>query len=344
MSFLSKIYTFKRRNLYSVRTLPYLFNFPFPAALYYDPAAKEKVREITRASKFDIIQYESFYTTIFMDETLTIPQIVGTENIEWHIYKQYLEQQPGIVQPFLVGEINRIKTFEENKWRQADSCIAVSEENQTIIEKVTSKKCETIPNGVDLDVFKFKKPVFSKGELRFLFVGSMQYIQNKDAAQWLVSAIWPRIREVLKKYNKQGVLSVVGPGTDQLSVMDETIECLGEVDDIVDIYNKHDILIAPLRAGSGTKFKVLESAAVGNIVITTEVGMEGLDGFTNYEELLLANNPDEFAQAVDFVITHPEKATTITKNARDAVHKHHSWETVGKKLLTYYETVINNYR
>ena len=145
-------------------------------------------------------------------------------------------------------------------------------------------------------------------------------------------------------HNRRGTLSIVGPGTEQLSVTDETVDCLGEVNDIMDIYNKHDILIAPLRAGSGTKFKVLESAAVGTIVITTEVGMEGLDGFTNYEELLLANSPDEFAQAVDFILTHPEKAAIIAKNARDAVHKYHSWEQVGKKLLAYYESVINSHR
>mgnify|MGYP000512923423 CR=1 FL=1 len=52
----------------------------------------------------------------------------------------------------------------------------------------------------------------------------------------------------------------------------------------------------------------------------------------------------EFAQAVDFILTHPEKAAIIAKNARDAVHKYHSWEQVGKKLLAYYESVINSHR
>jgi glycosyltransferase involved in cell wall biosynthesis len=344
LSFLENVHTFKRRNLYSAGTLPHLWNYPFPAALYYDSQVKLKIQELIRSSQFDVVHYESFYTTVFMDTEVSIPQIVGTENIEWHIYKQYLEQQPIVIQPFLQHEINRIKKFEERTWKNANSCIAVSEENKEIIESVIGKKCEIIPNGVDLDVFTFNKSAFNKDELRFLFVGSLQYIQNKDAAQWLTAAIWPKIKEVLSKHNKKGTLSIVGPGTDQLSIGDETIECIGEVDDIVDAYNKHDILLAPLRAGSGTKFKVLESASVGNLVITTDVGSEGLDGFKNYEELLVANTPEEFAQSVEFLILHPDKAKVIAENARDAVHKYHSWETVGKKLLKYYETVVDNHR
>lgn len=343
LSFIQKIYTFKRRNLYSPHNFSYLFTYPFPIALYNDPVTRKKVANIMAESKFDIVHYESFYTTIFMDNPSAF-QIVGTENIEWHIYKQYLEQQPAIIQPFLAGEIKRIKAFEEKTWQNADSIVAVSDENKAAIEKVTDRPCEIIPNGVDLDVFKFKTPHFEKNELRFLFVGSMQYIQNKDAAQWLVTSIWPRIKEMLQKNNRHGVLSIVGPGTKELSITDETVECIGEVGDIVDTYNKHDILLAPLRAGSGTKFKILESAAVGNLVITTDVGMEGLDGFEDYRELILANSPEQFSQAIEFVLANPHKAKVIVGNARTAVDKHHSWETVGKKLLKYYETVVSHHR
>jgi glycosyltransferase involved in cell wall biosynthesis len=343
LDFIQSIFFIKRRNLYSLGTLPYIFQYPFPIALYKDSSVN-KLHTFLKDKKFDSIHYESLYTTVFFDMYSEIPHIFGTENIEWKIYSDYLAQQSFFIKPLLNVEILRIKKYEESMWRKSISCIAVSEENASEIEQVGSKTCEVIPNGVDIDTFNFEERRFDQKEIRFLFVGSMYYIQNKDATEFLIKDIWPELMKIANKYDKRICLTLVGPGTESLYVKDTTIVTKGEVDDINEIYRNHDILLAPLRAGSGTKFKVLEAASVGMPVIATEIGAQGIPEFHDKEDVLIADSPSSFGRSFEFILLNQSSVKQMTKKARSVIEKHYSWNSIGIRLLHFYEKIVNNHR
>ncbi len=344
LGFVKKIYTFKRRNLYSPLNLLYLPSLPFPAALYYDPAVIQKVKEIIVSSSFDTVHLESFYSSIFLDCCGNIPVVLGTENIEWKVYEEYLKQQFVLLKPLLQFEVDRIKEYEEKTWQKSTYCMAVSEDNAKHIEQVSGKQCEVIANGVDLAAFAHKKAVLKNSRIRFLFIGSMRYIQNRDAISWLLSSIWPKIKEKVVELGRVPELSIIGPDTHTLVNSDSSVTIHGEVGDIHAHYNNTDVLLAPIRAGSGTKFKVLEAMASGIPVITTSIGIEGIEELSDKNEVLVANDESAFVDAVSYLLSNTRKIESMTVSARHIVEKYYSWDAIGRKLLSFYETVIDHHR
>src|SRR5690348_2239314 len=129
-----------------------------------------------------------------------------------------------------------------------------------------------------------------------VFVGTMGYVPNDDAARWLVTRIWPRLRRLVQTPVR---LMIVGsdpsPGLLGLARRPGVV-VTGTVPDTAPFYRVADLAVIPVRAGSGTRIKLLEAAAYGVPVVATTLGAEGTT-FRHGHELLLADTEDRFARA-----------------------------------------------
>lgn len=338
VSFLADIYPIKRRELESPFNLFYALFFPFPAALYFNPSIKKRLHDIVEKKNINAIHFESFYTSMYLDPSCNIPQILGTENIEWHVYQQYVLQQPAFVRQLLSLEIARIKRFEVQSWKKSTACLAVSENDRKEIRR-NGVECDVVPNGIEpvsIDVNSTFGPT-----INFLFVGSLKYIQNKDALNWLVSSIWPPIREMAQRHNKNAILTVVGPETKSFTSPDSSLHIIGEVADIRKIYQDADILLAPIRAGGGTKFKILEAASFGIPIITTPGGIEGIEGLEDKKEIMVANSIAGFVDSADYLLSHEREAFAMAEKAKTTIELRYSWDTIGGHLRNFYERTVN---
>lgn len=334
------IKTFKRRKVNSLKNIFYLPFFPFPAALYFDQRVKTELVEKVKANKFDIIHFESFYTTAYLSKKIKTPQIVGTENVEWQVYKNYVDIQKNLlVRIFLQIEINRIKNFEEKSWRSSTANLAVSNENAKYIKQVSGKKCYLIPNGIDIKNFNIVK----KEEKRIknvLFIGNLKYIQNQDAVDWLINDIWPRI-----KFKEQTKLLIVGQETSRLKskIKGKNIEILENIKDIKKIYSMADVVVAPIRIGSGTQFKILEAMAAGIPIVTTSLGAEGIK-HDNKKWAIIADSSEEFISSIETLLPDQKITKNIADNAKEIIKKYYDWSKITKDLEKAYEEIVNNYR
>ncbi|MBI4130841.1 glycosyltransferase [Candidatus Roizmanbacteria bacterium] len=337
----------KRRPLHSFATFLYLPYFPFPAALYYSPSVYRLLRNETIQGKYDALHIESFYTSMYSDGDFPIPTVLGTENIEWHVYDAYAKQQRAIgIHQLLQWEVSRIKKFEEHTWRMATKCLAVSKENAEEIQKVTAKPCVVIPNGVNTSEFTPIQQSVKKSPYTLTFVGNINYLQNKDAAGWLIADIWPKVHHLLNEEGIASRLLIAGAATDELRARtkDPHISILGEVSDIRSVYKKTDVVLAPLRIGSGTKFKILEAAACAIPVVTTPTGCEGLTGMTHEHELLVATDAESIAASIKRIATSDSLGRRLAQNAHKRVVASYSWDAIGSRLVAVYEELINHHR
>ncbi|MBX9775209.1 MAG: glycosyltransferase family 4 protein [Xanthobacteraceae bacterium] len=151
-----------------------------------------------------------------------------------------------------------------------------------------------------------------------LFVGTMGYAPNHDAARWLITRIWPRIRGGLKSPAR---LMIVGsnPGSalDRLG-RQRNIVVTGAVDDIGEFYRRADVALIPVRAGGGTRIKLLEAAACGVPIVSTTFGAAGTT-FRNGRDLLVADQEEQFARACLRILTRPRLAAALAARARRRV-------------------------
>ena len=144
----------------------------------------------------------------------------------------------------------------------------------------------------------------------------------------------PRIRQV---HPKTRLLLVGGhPSPDLASLAGPGVTITGVVADVAPYYQQADIALAPLRAGGGTRLKILEAMARGRPVVSTSLGAEGLD-VTHGRDLLLADTPKELAAAVLTLFGKPTLRAEIRAHARALVESRYNWDRCVREHLELYE-------
>jgi glycosyltransferase involved in cell wall biosynthesis len=206
-------------------------------------------------------------------------------------------------------------------FKSADLCIAVSDNEAEEIRK-RGVKCEVVRNGVDVDVFTYKKPRVKAKKL--LFVGNFLYFPNVDAINFFYN-------EVFKFLPRDATLTIVGKKVSDINISDPRIEKIDFIPDILDAYRAADVMVAPIRLGGGTNFKILEAMACGVPVVALSDRLEGLD-IVNRENIMAANDSREFRDALEELFSDENLRIKISKNARDLVEKKYSWKVIGGAL------------
>ncbi|MBM3989205.1 MAG: glycosyltransferase [Planctomycetes bacterium] len=179
-----------------------------------------------------------------------------------------------------------------------------------------------LPNVVSLPA-EAPRP-YRCGPFTLLFVGSLGYYPNHDAVRYFVRAILPMWRS---RPGRDLRVVVVGSGADRglrrLMAAEPMIEYRGYVDDLTPIYRAADIAIVPLRAGGGTRIKILEAFAHGLPVVATSEGAEGLD-VVDGQHILIGHSPEAFANACMRLMEESDLARRLAAAARGFVAAQHT--------------------
>ena len=105
------------------------------------------------------------------------------------------------------------------------------------------------------------------------------------------------------------------------------------------IFSEASLLLAPKRVGGGTSYKIIESLAVGTPVVTTPLGLEGLE-IENGRDALVAKTPEELVEHTISLLTDEKLYSTIAKNGREQVEKKYGWPSIAEKLDAIYSSLI----
>src|SRR5207247_2561020 len=157
----------------------------------------------------------------------------------------------------------------------------------------------------------------------------MDWLPNEDAIRYFTEQILPLIKQRLPDVT----LTVVGrnpyPALLDLSQRDSSVIVTGRVGDVRPYMERAAAYVVPLRIGGGTRLKIYEAMAMGKAVVSTSIGAEGLpvrDGV----DLLLADTPQAFANAVVRVLTDPELADRLGAHAARTVRERFTWGKVAE--------------
>jgi len=160
-----------------------------------------------------------------------------------------------------------------------------------------------------------------------LFVGAMGYYPNRDAALWLCQEILPILQRKMDRPIRV-ILAGPRPGA-QMEALARApdVTVLGEVPALGPLYRDADMAVVPVRAGGGTRIKILEAFSYQRPVVSTTVGAEGFE-LTDGSEILLADTALEFAQACRKVLEDAARARAMSERAYRWVRAHHAPESV----------------
>ena len=217
-------------------------------------------------------------------------------------------------------EWNSLERFEQREYPRADQVWVTSAvEKLGLVRYTDQDRIRVIPNVAPRAVADH---VTAPEVSAVAFVGWYRYGPNEAAALELIQHVMPRIR----KLGGPSHLKLVGrdptPRMRAAARADADTEVTGEVPDVGSILRSAGILVCPIRAGGGTRVKILDAAALGVPVVSTSLGIEGL-GFTDGYEALVADSPDSMARAVIRLSRDRSARQLLVEHAAEAVR--HRW-------------------
>jgi glycosyltransferase involved in cell wall biosynthesis len=213
-----------------------------------------------------------------------------------------------------------------------DRCTTVSEIDRQLLLKANPRlRVDVISNGVDIQ--KYEPLPAENASQALLFIGNMQYPPCVDAVLYFYREIFPRIRRAIGAVD----LWIVGrdPRPEVLQLKGEGIHVTGRVEDVVPYYRQSAVCVVPLRAGGGTRLKILEAMALGRPVVSTTIGCEGLE-VVDGEHLLIADSPEQFAEKTVRLLTDRQLYQHISTNGRQVVEARYDWDKIAERLMEVY--------
>ena len=164
-----------------------------------------------------------------------------------------------------------------------------------------------------------------------IFIGGFLHIPNVDAVKYFVSQIWPLVRELNLGRPCQFVVAGSNIPAEIYALAAPDIIIKGHVPDLGDLYDHALLSVAPLRFGAGLKGKVVSSLSYGVPVVGTSISMEG-SGLQNEEHVLVADNPEEFAAAIERLHGDGDLWNRLAANGVEFALKEYSLVAVTAKL------------
>jgi len=313
-------------------------SLPFLIVRNFSDEAKKTIDFLLRNKKFDVIHAETFYVMPHLPKT-NIPIVLVEQTIEYRVYQHFVNNLFFLLKPFFYFDIIKLKRSERYFWEKASIVAAVSETDEKNIKELEPNiKTVIIPNGAGDEMVVKDLPKKNLNQPILLFQGNFYWLQNVEAANFLIERIYPKL---IKNYPKIKIV-ISGQKADKIATKKGiTIINLGlnESKIVKKIYQEATIFIAPIFGPGGTRLKILAAMAAGVPVIATKVGVEGLS-VQEGKHILLANNPDEFVNKINLLLNDKKLYQTIQKNAYQLIKDEYSWSKIAKKLEKVYQQII----
>jgi glycosyltransferase involved in cell wall biosynthesis/GT2 family glycosyltransferase len=311
---------------------------PLASLPYIDQALVARLASIAGSGGFDLVQLEHSFLAPCAD---VLPgscrKVLSLHNIG---HCQYLSIARATRSPsaraILRAKAHFIRSLERAYIPRFDGVVVVSEaDRQRLARLGPAPPVVVVRNGVDLERLQ---PIAGDGPPgTLLFVGNLSYAPNADAVVEFCTTMLPALRERVPRAR----LLVVGdrPPARVLELADDSVQIVGRVEDVRPWYARSQVAVVPLRAGGGTRLKVLEAMALGRCVISTPAGVEGIE-LADGGEALIAEPGPEFVDRVEEALSDPALRDRVARRGRAFVEREHGWDAAAASLLELCERLL----
>ncbi len=227
-------------------------------------------------------------------------------------------------------EAAHMARYESRLCQQFDHVVWVTAEDQQAVQAISNQQSSTsdrvIPICLDPSATVCHLPSAISHLLAILFLGGMHWPPNADGVRWFVRDVLPRIWARVPGTRFFAVGKNPLPEI-QLQNGAGRVVAPGYVDEPQEYWERSRVFVVPLRAGGGMRVKILDAWARGLPVVSTTIGAEGI-AYRHGDNILIADTPEDFAEAVVNVLSDDELAERLARRGRATVEEHYDWRKV----------------
>jgi polysaccharide biosynthesis protein PslH len=310
---------------------------PLSVAYCLSTQLKQVVRELSNRKSFDLLHTEFIRAAPATLEVNNIPKLFDAVDSLALTYHRSISAAHIAPKQRLVSLVEWLKMRSYEPWvvNSYDKTIVSSPIDRLTLQS-SKKIVDVIPNGVDLDYFRFSDGPRQLSTI--IFLGKMSYYVNVSSVLWFCKEVYPMV----KRQHPGIKLKIVGrnpvPVITRLSE-DPSIEVTGTVPDVRTYLSQASVSILPMVSGGGMQFKMLESMAMGTPCVATSLACLPLQTVPS-RDVVVADSPEEFSSAICGLLDNPTQQRELAEHGRRYVEKFHDWVDLAGSLNQLYKNMI----
>lgn len=316
---------------------------PVASRLYDSAAMLCLLEKLTEAEPYDLVHIDHLFLARYANQFSGQARVLNHSDVEVRQQRRLLRNDRQRFTAYWA-----LKWLEHLMWRSFETrCLAwfhahlaVSDTEAAYFRRYAGDvPVVVVPNGVDTSRIQPNRRPADRPMM--LYTGRMDYRPNSDAAVWFCRSILPAILAEVPDAH----LMVVGrEPADEVRALAAlpAVTVTGTVPDVRPYYEQAAVAVVPLRAGGGTRLKILEAMAAGVPVVSTSIGCEGLDVEPG-RHLLVADDEQGFARETIRLLKDAPTGRALSARARELAVARYDWESVGQRLLSAYQLAITHF-
>lgn len=291
---------------------------------------------------FDVIQLEGLFVAPYIDTIRKYSQakiVLRAHNVEFLIWERHLAHEKSVLKKWYLSlQTSRLKKFELDTLSKLDAIVTITDIDKDFFLDLGFKKpIYTCITGVNVSSYKEKKSNNKKPKTIFHFA-SMDWMPNMEAVEWFLNNCWEKVHKAVPE------AKLVLAGRDMPEKFRKlnlpNVMVIEKVADSKTFYNEHEIMLVPLLSGSGLRIKIIEGMAYGKPIVSTGIGAEGIK-YTHGKNILIANSPLDFSDAVISLLQNEEKRMELEREAQLLAEQQFDNKKVVEGLVQFYKSNLN---
>jgi len=320
--FCSEVKIFPYRPYRRLNALRGLVNRPLALRNYLswelDAALVEAAPEV------DIIHFHFIRTAQYVRPEW--PSVFDSHNVDHVLWQRRADSaQNPLKKLYHRRQASLLDRWESGIVKSSSAILACSKVDAALL----TPDAEVVPNGADCGAGLDRQPAAAE----YVYMGDMRWPPNIDASLFFCKEVLPLLRAKVPGAH----VTLIGdrPAPAVKALASDAVSVTGQVKSVAPFLAQATALVVPLLCGSGTHIKILEAMAGGVPVVSTSVGCAGLD-VVDGEHLLIADKPEDIADACARLATESSYAATLTQNARALVETRYNWTIIVQNLERIY--------
>jgi glycosyltransferase involved in cell wall biosynthesis len=310
---------------------------PYSVLLFQNERFGRAISNIVAREAFDVVHMETALLYQYAEHLRGLPVVVRHHNLEGELLAQQAHSASNpLRKAVLHWQATSLKKYENLVQSKANASVAITGVDRDLIltKNTLNTPVLVIPSGIDAP----ETVPDPATEHCIVFSGRMDWAPNAEAAAWLASQVFPRIRQAFPRIT----LYIVGgnPGASTRALAGNGIVVTGFVESVQEYLDKAEVCVVPLLSGSGMRLKILQAMARGKAIVSTTKGAEGID-CRHRQDIILADRPEEFAEAVVMLLGDPSQRRTLGATAFSNVKRKYSWDAVGSQFVECYRAAAS---